>query len=99
MLLHSPRTADERFENAGQCVRKLGIQVPAVIDGLEDRTEFAYTGWPERLYVVARGGQIVYKSAAGPFGFLPREMEGHLQKLLAGSEPGLPLSGARPTVP
>lgn len=82
VLLHSPRTDSDRFENASQCVRKLGIQIPAVIDGLEDRTEGAYTGWPERLYVVARGGRIVYKSAAGPYGSSPREMENHLRELL-----------------
>ena len=82
VLLHSPRTDADRFENAGQCVRKLGIQIPVVIDGLEDRTEVAYTGWPERLYVVARGGRIVYKSAAGPYGFSPKEMANHLRELL-----------------
>lgn len=82
VLLHSPRTDADRFDNASQCVRKLGVQIPAVIDGLEDRTEAAYTGWPERLYVVARGGRIVYKSAAGPYGFVPKEMESHLRELL-----------------
>jgi len=85
VLLHSPRTEAERFDNASQCVRKLGIQIPALIDGLADRTEAAYTGWPERLYVVARGGRIVYKSAAGPYGFSPPEMERSLRQLLAAS--------------
>ena len=83
VLLRSPRSESERFEDAGQCVRRLGVRIPAVIDGMEDKTEAAYTGWPERLYVVARGGRIVYKSAAGPYGFLPREMETHLHQLLA----------------
>ena len=62
-------------------MRRLGIRIPAVIDGMEDRAEAAYTGWPERLYVVARGGRIVYKSAPGPFGFHPSEMEPHLRDL------------------
>jgi type I thyroxine 5'-deiodinase len=81
VLLRSPRTEAERFDVAGQCVRKLGIRIPAVIDSLADRTEAAYTGWPERLYVIARGGRIVYKSTPGPFGFSPSELEPYLHNL------------------
>jgi type I thyroxine 5'-deiodinase len=90
VLLYSPRTDADRFENAGQCVRKLGIRIPALIDGIDDRTELAYTGWPERLYVIAPGGRIVYKSEPGPFGFKPKTMEAHLCKVLGeASRPGL----------
>ena len=83
VLLYSPRTDAERFENAGQCVRKLGIRIPALIDGIDDRTEMAYTAWPERLYVIAPRGAIVYKSEPGPFGFKPAEAERALERLLA----------------
>lgn len=83
VLLHSPRTDSERFENAGQCVRRLGIRIPALIDGIDDRVEQAYTGWPERLYVIAPGGRIVYKSGAGPYGFAPKEMEGYIRRVVA----------------
>jgi hypothetical protein len=75
VLLHSPRTDADRFENASQCVRKLGVRIPALIDGMNDQTERVYTGWPERLYVIAPGGRIVYKSEAGPYGFFPKAME------------------------
>jgi hypothetical protein len=87
VLLYSPRTDAERFENAGQCVRKLGIRIPALIDGIDDRTEMAYTGWPERLYVIAPRGAIVYKSEPGPFGFKPKIMETYLCKVLAETPP------------
>ncbi len=82
VLLHSPRTEGERFENAGQCVRKLGIRIPALIDSIADQVEQSYTGWPERLYVIAPGGRIVYKSRPGPFGFSPKAMEASLRGLL-----------------
>jgi type I thyroxine 5'-deiodinase len=82
VLLYSPRTDGERFENAGQCVRKLGIRIPALIDGIDDKVEKAYTGWPERLYAIAPGGRVVYKSGAGPFGFAPKEMEASLHRFL-----------------
>jgi len=63
-------------------VRKLGVRIPALIDGIDDKTEQVYTGWPERLYVVAPGGRIVYKSEAGPYGFSPKAMELALHRVL-----------------
>ena len=50
IVLASPKDAEERTEIAGTCVRKLGIKFPAVIDGFENSTEQAYTGWPDRIY-------------------------------------------------
>jgi iodothyronine deiodinase-like protein len=82
VLLRSPRTEADRFENASQCVRKLGVRIPALIDGMDDKTEHVYTGWPERLYVIAPGGRIVYKSEAGPYGFSPKVMEVQLRRVL-----------------
>jgi hypothetical protein len=82
VLLYSPRTDDERFEDAGQCVRKLGIRIPALVDSIEDRVERDYTGWPDRLYVIAPGGRIAYKSAPGPFGFTPQHIEPYLRRTL-----------------
>jgi hypothetical protein len=69
VLLRSPRTDDERNTDASACVRNLGIRIPALRDGIENTTERAYTGWPDRLYLIDRGGRVVYKSAPGPFGF------------------------------
>ena len=93
VLLYSPRTDEQRFENAGQCVRKLGIRIPALIDSVEDRTELAYTAWPERLYVIEPKGRIAYKSEPGPFGFSPSDMERHLQLVLAGALNGRSAAG------
>lgn len=82
VLLYSPRTDSDRFENASLCVRNMGIHIPALVDSIEDRVERAYTGWPDRLYVIAAGGRIAYKSGAGPFGFTPKNMEPHLRQVL-----------------
>jgi hypothetical protein len=65
-------------------VRKLGIKFPAIIDGFENRTEIAYTGWPDRLYLIDRDGKVVYKSKPGPFGFKPDQLEEALKKLPQG---------------
>jgi thiol-disulfide isomerase/thioredoxin len=74
VLFRSPRDEQERASVAGACVRKLGIKFPAVIDGFDNQVEIAYTGWPDRLYFIQRGGRIGYKSEAGPFGFHPADL-------------------------
>ena len=66
---------------AGVCMTKLGVELPAIVDEADDRVEQAYTGWPDRLYVIDIDGRIAYKSAAGPFGFKPSEVEATLQRL------------------
>ncbi len=69
VLFASPRTDGERNETASACVRKLGIRIPALLDGIENQTERSYTGWPDRLYLIGRDSRVIYKSAPGPFGF------------------------------
>ncbi len=64
------------------CVVKLGITFPAVIDTFDNAAERAYTGWPDRLYVVDRDGQIAYKSPPGPFGFHPGGVADTLERLV-----------------
>ena len=74
VLFRSPRDEAERSSVAGACVRKLGIKFPALLDTFENRAETAYTGWPDRLYLIAPGGRILYKSTPGPFGFHPTQL-------------------------
>jgi type I thyroxine 5'-deiodinase len=81
ILFANPKTDEERAFVAGACVRKLGIKFPAVIDGINNHTEVAYTGWPDRLYLIDRDGKVVYKSKPGPFGFKPDQLEGAIKKL------------------
>lgn len=86
VVFSSPQTNSERINLATACVLKLGIDLPALIDGIEDSTEQDYTGWPDRLYVIGSDGRIAYKSRPGPFGFTPSEMEEALVRTLADEE-------------
>jgi type I thyroxine 5'-deiodinase len=74
VLVATARTFTDRDTAANTCVMKLGIHIPAIVDDIDDSTERAYTGWPDRLYVIDRQGRVAYKSKAGPFGFNPDEM-------------------------
>jgi hypothetical protein len=71
VVFTDPKTFLERTAVAESCVRKLGIKIPALVDGVGDRVEAAYTGWPDRLYLIGRDGRVKFKSPPGPFGFKP----------------------------
>jgi hypothetical protein len=84
-LLATTKTLADRTQAADTCLIKLGLDLPALVDGPDDKVERAYTGWPDRLYVVDKDGRIAFKSAAGPFGFKPEDVETTLRKLLPAS--------------
>jgi Iodothyronine deiodinase len=80
VVFASPRNEDERSFVAGSCVRKLGIEIPALLDEFGNSTESAYTAWPDRLYLIDRAGKVAYKSKPGPFGFKTDELRAALAK-------------------
>jgi len=82
VVFASPKNEDERGLVAGSCVRKLGIKFPAVLDEFGNSTEQAYTGWPDRIYLIESGRRVAYKSRPGPFGFKPEELRAALGKLV-----------------
>lgn len=82
VVFASPHSEEERAFVAGACVRKLGIEIPAVLDEFGNSTETAYTAWPDRLYLIDAAGKVAYKSRPGPFGFTPDELKSALQKLV-----------------
>ena len=81
VLFAAARSEEERTSTALACVRKLNIRLPAVLDGIDNPTEEAYTGWPDRMYVIDTNGRIAFKSAPGPFGFSTRLLEGALREI------------------
>src|SRR5262245_50693874 len=56
--------------------------MPMVVDTLDDRVGHAYSGMPDRLYVIDKGGRVAYQGGRGPFGFKAGEMEQALIMLL-----------------
>ena len=85
VVFASPKNEEERAFVAGACVRKLGIKFPAVLDGFDNTTEKAYTGWPDRLYLIDQSGKVAYKSRPGPFGFEPDELKAALKRIVPGN--------------
>jgi hypothetical protein len=81
VVFATPKTFAERQLVANTCVRDLGVEFPALIDGMDNATELAYTAWPDRIYLVNIAGRIAYQSRPGPFGFNVHEVEQALSRL------------------
>ena len=81
VVFATPKNEEERAFIAGACVRKLGIKFPAVLDEFGNSTENAYTGWPDRIYLIDQNRHVAYKSKPGPFGFKAQELAAALAKL------------------
>ena len=79
-----PTTDAERRRVVESCAPRLSVRMPVVIDGIEDGVAAAYGAWPDRLYLVGRGGRIAFQGGAGPFGFLPDELEAAIEEELEG---------------
>jgi alkylhydroperoxidase family enzyme len=77
-----PKDYAERCTLANGCMTKLKMNMPLLVDEMDDRVGNAYSGMPARLYLIDRDGSIAYKSGRGPFGFKPDEMEQSLVMLL-----------------
>ncbi len=82
IALAQPRTEAERGNAARRCCSSLQMSMPLLIDEMDDRVGHAYSGMPDRLYLIDRKGRIAYKSGRGPFGFKPGELEQALVLLL-----------------
>ena len=82
ITIAQPQTAAERTAVAEKCCATLEVTMPMVVDTLDDRVGHAYSGMPDRLYVIDRDGRVAYKGGRGPFGFKSRELEQSLIMLL-----------------
>ena len=83
VVFASPKSEEERAFVAGACVRKLGIEIPALLDEFGNSTERTYTAWPDRIYLIDATGHVAYKGKPGPFGFKPDELKSALARLAA----------------
>lgn len=83
VVFADPKSDTERATVAESCVRNLKIEIPALLDTIDNATERAYTGWPDRLYVVGADGKVKLKTTPGPFGFKTGPMEESLRQELA----------------
>src|SRR6266480_2754963 len=69
------KTELERTGAAQQMCTQLSLDLPTLIDNMEDTTSHDYLAFPDRLYLVGRDGRVAYRGGLGPFGFDPQELD------------------------
>ena len=84
ITVDDPTSAEERHDVAESCLVKSAIRIPTLLDSMDDASARAYGAWPDRLYLIARGGRVAFQGGPGPFGFLPEELGAAIVQELAG---------------
>jgi type I thyroxine 5'-deiodinase len=75
VLFQQHESLDERIEVGQACMLKMALEMPAVVDEMDDAVAKAYGAMPERLYLVGADGTVAYKGGIGPMFFRPAEWE------------------------
>ncbi len=76
----------ERTEVAEACSLGLELELPVLVDEMNDDVMKAYNALPERLYLIDRDGKVAYQGGIGPVMFMPEEWERAIADHLARSE-------------
>ena len=69
--IYEPKSLAERNTLAEKCVTKLNLNVPCLVDAMDNAVGAAYHAWPDRIYVVDTEGKIAVRAERGPWGFKP----------------------------
>lgn len=82
VLVRQHRSLEERVEVGQTCMLKMALEMPAVVDEMDDAVTRAYAALPERLYLIGRDGRVAYKGGLGPMFFRPLEWEEAIERYL-----------------
>jgi tetratricopeptide (TPR) repeat protein len=85
----------EQQEHAAMCVRKLHIDFPTLLDGLDGTAEKAYSAWPSKAVLVDHHGRILFSTGLSEQDFDARRLEASLKKLSGTMAPARSSQGAR----
>ena len=82
ILVKQPTTLGGRAKVCTMMADKLDLKIPAIVDTLDDATNNAYGGWPDRMYLIGKDGKIAFQGERGPWGFKPDELQKAIVKVL-----------------
>ncbi len=84
MLFRQHQSMEERVETGQACMLKMALEMPAVVDEMDDAVAKAYGAMPERLYLIGVDGRVAYKGGVGPMFFRPDEWSEAIEQYLLG---------------
>ena len=82
IIYDEPATDEERTEVASACQINLGLDMPMLVDRIDNDVEKKYVGLPMRQFLIDGDGKIVYAGKKGPFGWDDEGFEETLKELL-----------------
>tara|TARA_B100000809_G_scaffold2508_1_gene2860 strand:+ start:666 stop:1019 length:354 start_codon:yes stop_codon:yes gene_type:complete len=65
------RHMDDRVAACTLAQSELNIEIPALVDGMDDAVAREYSAWPDRIYLIDKDGRVAIKADRGPRGFPP----------------------------
>ena len=86
IVYSQPDSFDARVQLAKTFIEEMDVEIPTLVDDIQNTAMACYAAWPERLYVIETDGTIAYKGDMGPFGFKPEEVKGYLEERFPGDE-------------
>ena len=82
--VEQPVTTEERREVAVKFLDEMELEIPALLDNIDNKTSIDYASLPDRIYLVGKDGKIAYAGAKGPRGFKPEELAQAIDNELGG---------------
>lgn len=82
IIVEEPTTDQERTEVAAACRLALGLEMPILIDSIQNSIDEDYVGLPMRQFLIDAKGRVAYRGEKGPFGWNDVEFETALRAIL-----------------
>ena len=82
IVYDEPTTDEERTEVASACQIDLGLDMPMLLDSIDNDIDKKYVGLPMRQFLIDADGKITYAGAKGPFGWDDEAFEETLKSLI-----------------
>ncbi len=83
VLVRQHQSMEEREAIGQACMLKLALEMPALVDEMDDGVAQSYAAMPERLYLIGKDGKVAYQGGMGPMYFRPTEWEEVIAEYLA----------------
>jgi hypothetical protein len=83
IIIPEPATNQERTDVASKCQINLDIQMPLLIDNIDNEVEEKYISLPMRLFVISADGKIIYTGGRGPMEFDPDGWQDAISRLIS----------------
>ena len=78
--VEQPLSTQERRKVAQAFLKDAKLEMPALLDGIDDAAATAYASLPDRMYLVGQDGKIAYAGGRGPWGFKPDDLASAIEK-------------------